>query len=365
MERYYQPRGCPVHGTQYLADDDVDVPELGFDQKTYKEIVSRIGTNTIIQPDFFSYTHKHLTSGVDKVFGNLRYDNENFDFSQDLKRNVATFSGFKSAWQTKHARDAENDEQLASINRNYNTNYMDTEYVHTVRSSRSAKNWQRYEQDKDLYPYLEYMPSSAAEPRQSHKRLYGVIKSVDDSFWDTWMPPSDWGCKCGVAQRRRKENAQEPPEDIEQPPRQFRNNPGKSGKIIKDDHPMIGKLPDTEKKVIERETGHLYRKAIRQKMLKNTPDTVDDITIPKNGTQKALNTLDVKEWFILKDLDYFLDNAQKTATRLPNKSKRRNIKNSHFFRLPTEKELYALIWETKGGKKIFHTITHGISGQKK
>ncbi|NLN95856.1 MAG: head morphogenesis protein, partial [Bacteroidales bacterium] len=63
---------------------------------------------------------------------------------------------------------------------------------------------------------------AAAEPRNDHQRLYGVVKPVDDPFWDTWLPPSDWGCRCSVKQVRDDDNAKEVPKDIKLPPAYMR-----------------------------------------------------------------------------------------------------------------------------------------------
>ncbi|MBN2892484.1 MAG: hypothetical protein JXL97_11500, partial [Bacteroidales bacterium] len=75
--------------------------------------------------------------------------------------------------------------------------------------------------------------------RGEHQRLYGVIKNVDDSFWNTWLPPSDWGCKCSVQQRRNDTGSNPVPDDILLPPKNMRNNTGKTAQIFTDEHPMI------------------------------------------------------------------------------------------------------------------------------
>lgn len=44
------------------------------------------------------------------------------------------------------------------------------------------------------------MPSPSAEPRQTHKRWYGLVRPVDDPIWQTIMPPNGYGCLCWVKQ---------------------------------------------------------------------------------------------------------------------------------------------------------------------
>jgi len=195
-----------------------------------------------VHPELLDYTRSNLNAGIEKVFGKLKPGDNNYDFVQKLRNNAQRFAAYKSAWQTAELKEVDDVDGIGAINKMYNTNYMRTEYEHTVRSSRAAKNWQNFEADKDLYPYLEYIPSTAAEPRNEHKRLYGVIKPMNDPFWDTWMPPADWGCQCSVQQRRSDKGTTQPPDDMKLPPATMRNNPGKDGQIFTDKHPMIAKV---------------------------------------------------------------------------------------------------------------------------
>jgi len=54
-------------------------------------------------------------------------------------------------------------------------------------------------------PYLRYVPSSSAHPREEHMRWYNLVLPHDDPFWDTHTPPNGWGCKCGVITVSRRE----------------------------------------------------------------------------------------------------------------------------------------------------------------
>lgn len=276
--------GCPIHGNTVQLSSDISMPAFGLDDDSMKRIAGEITDDTLINKGLFDYTRKNLISGIDNVYGNIKYDDPAFGKVQEMKRNLANFAGFKSFHQTNHIRQAK-PEQLPAINGKYNVNWMRTEYVHTVRSARGAKNWQRYEADKDLYPYLEYMPSTAAEPRNDHKRLYGVVKPVDDPFWDTWMPPADWGCQCGVRQVRNNADAVEPPEDIKLPPKAMRNNPGKTGKIITDRHPMMGRVGNEKRNVIN-DWVELYLRTEASKEVKEWTKT----NIPMEGLSITNNS---------------------------------------------------------------------------
>ncbi len=359
---YYKPKGCPVHGVTLLNDSNVKVPKLGIKSDAYKGIAETNDAKKPINKELFGYTNSLLLKGIEQVYGKPKYSDKEFEFVLGLQRNVSKFAGYKTAHQTALLTKAK-PEAYSAINNAYNTNYARSEFVHTVRSARMAKNWQQWQADKDIYPYLEYIPSVAAEPRSDHKKLYGIIKHLDDDFWDTWLPPSDWGCKCSTEQRRKNTGSRELPTDLQKPSELMRNNAGKSGAIFTDAHPMIKAVSKELKEVIDKEYQHLERKQIRNELLSsNIPKQVNEIKISKTGIKKVMNDCEINEWYILQDLEYLLNKLGEKTTRKPNKEKRTNIRYSHFYRLKTKKELYALIWESNAGEQLFHSIVYSIEG---
>lgn len=75
-----------------------------------------------------------------------------------------------------------------------------TIYNANIRSARAAGQWERIERTKDALPWLEYRLGPSEVHRPEHAALEGVIRAVDDPFWDTWMGPNGWGCKCWARQ---------------------------------------------------------------------------------------------------------------------------------------------------------------------
>jgi len=80
-----------------------------------------------------------------------------------------------------------------------------TIYNANLRSARAAGQWERIERTKKLLPYLEYRLGPSERHRPAHEAKAGMILHVDDPFWDEWMPPNGWGCKCWVRQITRAE----------------------------------------------------------------------------------------------------------------------------------------------------------------
>lgn len=80
-----------------------------------------------------------------------------------------------------------------------------TIYDANLRSARAAGQWERIERTKDAFPFLEYRLGASEQHRPHHAAKEGLIIAVDSPFWDEWMPPNGWGCKCKVRPVTRRE----------------------------------------------------------------------------------------------------------------------------------------------------------------
>jgi hypothetical protein len=88
-----------------------------------------------------------------------------------------------------------------------------------MRSAYSAGRWERIERVKVGFPYLRYRHSDSVKvAREEHLAWDGVIKPVDDPWWETHHGPNGWGCKCdavptsgSMLERRGWEVTDDPP----------------------------------------------------------------------------------------------------------------------------------------------------------
>lgn len=221
----------------------VDVASL-FDKALQNIYKNHGGTQPLVEKHLFEISNKTLQHGIDKTFitAGKEFGIQNADFIAQFKSNAAVFNAFKNHLQTKEiaAQLLGPDRKLRSfgqfkkealnISKDYNKIWLQTEYNTAVRSARMAANWKQFERTKHLYPNLEYRPSASDNPRDSHKQLWHKIRSIDDPFWDIYMPPSDWNCKCSV--RAVKGDPTSLPEDLPAVAPVFRNNPGKTAEIV-------------------------------------------------------------------------------------------------------------------------------------
>lgn len=89
------------------------------------------------------------------------------------------------------------------------TRRLRTIYQTNLHSSYAAGQWDRIQQNKELLPYLQYMPSVAGKKRDDHKQYYNIVRPVDDPIWQSIYPPNGYGCLCWVKQLTKRQAEKE------------------------------------------------------------------------------------------------------------------------------------------------------------
>ena len=77
---------------------------------------------------------------------------------------------------------------------------LKTIYWANTRTARAAGQWERIQNTKGALPFLLYQLGPSENHRPHHEDKEGLILRADDSFWEVWLPPNGWGCKCHVRQ---------------------------------------------------------------------------------------------------------------------------------------------------------------------
>jgi SPP1 gp7 family putative phage head morphogenesis protein len=170
-------------------------------------------------------------------------DWKEFQLMEQLKRSASTFAGGKLATMTSELKTLNKLplkdflEQGKRVAKRHNRDYLEAELQTTLASANSAAKWKDIERRAYLYPNLRYETAGDERVRESHKELDGRVYPVNAAFWDTYMPPNGWRCRCIVVQTDEPTTGSEAL-DFE-PPKGFRNNPGKTGKLFESDHPYF------------------------------------------------------------------------------------------------------------------------------
>lgn len=75
---------------------------------------------------------------------------------------------------------------------------LKTIYDTNLRAAHSEGQWQRIQERKEAFPFLQYDGANSERPRLQHRAWDGLVLPVDDPFWQSHLPIKEWGCKCRV-----------------------------------------------------------------------------------------------------------------------------------------------------------------------
>lgn len=199
-----------------------------------------------------------LTHGVDSAI-KREVPQELIDHLHD---STFLFSGFKTYHEAREVSarllDTETGtfktfdkfyEEVRSIHKRYNQNYLRAEYNFAVQSTQMAVRWHKFEQDGDRY-LLQYRTANDGLVRPEHQALHNTTLPIGDPFWNDYTPPLGWNCRCTVVQVRRGKYPESDSaaairagEEATAKPKQqiFRFNPGKTERIFPPKHPYFPK----------------------------------------------------------------------------------------------------------------------------
>jgi len=202
-------------------------------------------------------TYEELQKGAKKGYGK-EWDKLNKDgdlLVTEIQNNLYLFSAAKSYQQLVEFNELLVDDdgkirkwtdfrrKVLAVHKTYNQNYLQAEYQTARRSSQAAKQWQKFEKDSDLFPNLMYRTVGDERVRDEHDKLDGIIKPLNDKFWDTHYPPNGFRCRCSVQQTSKKATKGTPKVKID---KGFDNHVGKTGKVFnEEDHPYFA-IPKKE-----------------------------------------------------------------------------------------------------------------------
>lgn len=196
------------------------------------------------------------------------------EMRQALAEQVYVFSGCKTETQLREATALLRDDNgkikpfdtfkkdIQQIDEAYNVNYLKAEYQFAIASAMGVAKWKSYEADGDRY-YLQYRTAQDDKVRDSHQALHNITLPIDDPFWDSFLPPNGWRCRCNATQvlkakyeKSDSEAARKAGEkattqlgkDGDNKLEMFRFNPGKQSVIFPPKHPYFAYQANAPKK---------------------------------------------------------------------------------------------------------------------
>ena len=184
-----------------------------------------------------------------------------------LKENIYMFSGAKVYQQIQEISLLANNENIKSyanfrdealgIYKQYNKNWLETEYKTAIGQAQSATRWEQIEAQKGELPYLQYSAVIDKNTSDICKPLDGICLPVGDKFWNVNTPLNHFNCRCTVIQFDKTDATQKgitPKEDADKATEEisknrhplFEGNIGKDRLIFNDKHPYF-EVPKVDK----------------------------------------------------------------------------------------------------------------------
>ena len=131
-----------------------------------------------------------------------------------LRKDTFVFSGLKTHHQLKEAASWLLDDagklrswedfrkSVWSVHTSYNQTYLEPEYYFATGSAEMAAKWADFERDGGDRYNLQYRTAGDDRVRPDHQALNLTTPPFDDSFWNSYLPPLGWRCRCTTVQVR-------------------------------------------------------------------------------------------------------------------------------------------------------------------
>lgn len=206
--------GCDCHPISLAAKND---KPFHFNKKVFDQAIRYIHKtgrydSSMLKDgplrELVTETNRILNKAVDNGIVNNEPPSE---MQRKLREDVFVFSSCKTHVQLKEASSLllsedgrikpwqKFNQEMTALNRKYNEDYLQSEYVFATSSAEMAPKWSDFEKGGDRYN-LQYRTANDDRVRDSHKTLNGTTLPVSDPFWDSYFPPNGWRCRCTVVQ---------------------------------------------------------------------------------------------------------------------------------------------------------------------
>jgi SPP1 gp7 family putative phage head morphogenesis protein len=168
--------------------------------------------NKVVADEFFKKLWGGVTEGY-KPGITIDYDTPDGNMLKSLQKDVYQFAAAKNYQQLKSLSEALVDEKGAvrswgefkkaawEINDLHVNQWLEVEYHTAIASSQMASKWVDITANSDVLPLLEYDAVIDNNTSQICNDFNGIIRPVNDSFWDEFYPPNHFGCRSTVRQR--------------------------------------------------------------------------------------------------------------------------------------------------------------------
>lgn len=204
--------------------------------KIYRE---QFGISELLTSDILKETETVFSKAINR--GVPRSTTNRTAFQDRLKNSTDVFSVFKVHTQAQEiARQITDDQgnrrsfsdwaaRVQPYLNHQNKTWLRTEYDTAIRRAHDEADWQRFEEDSDIYQCLEWIPTTSAHPGADHQVYWGTVLPIHDEFWTRHRPGDRWNCKCSLRQTNRRPNTPTTPRPAPTPSTPTGGRPSTTG----------------------------------------------------------------------------------------------------------------------------------------
>jgi hypothetical protein len=196
--------------------------------------------------------------GLKIKFSEIDYNTPNFAKVEACRLNIYKFSAAKTFHQTLQMSDAmvkggkiipfeDFKVEVEKINDLFNETWLETEYNTAYGQSQMISQWNRFESEIDILPYLQYLTGSGEATCEICAPLDNVTLPVNDGFWDKFSPLQHFNCACMIIQLSKEEAKRTAKKEVARLKEEitplkhgmFMTNAGRSGIIFNKETPYF------------------------------------------------------------------------------------------------------------------------------
>ncbi len=130
--------------------------------------------------------------------------NDIFSMTKDAQANGQSLGQFRREFIGKAQsqgwliRDGGLDHKGRPLDKKYWSWRAELIYNNAMRQSYMAGKWQQLQRTKADFPYLRYSAVMDRRTRPQHAAWNGIVRHIDDAFFQTHYPPCGINCRCTV-----------------------------------------------------------------------------------------------------------------------------------------------------------------------
>ena len=258
----------PINNCKFCnVVNSIDEPSIFSEEEENNEIKKIFNgqvTTKALSASLYKKIALQLMDGVFDGFGKdaigIKFGTPDYEMIKALRENVFIFSAAKTYQETKHITSllykndklvpfSEFKKQAGEVFGLYNKTYLNAEYNTAIGQARSISRWQTFEKEAHIYPLLQYRTAGDGKVRPAHAILNGIVRPVNDKWWNEFAPLNGFNCRCTLIQVSGLK--QTPKAELKNPtekevPEIFRFNAGKEKIIFSPKHPYF-KVPKADK----------------------------------------------------------------------------------------------------------------------